>query len=78
MFSDPRCLSPEAHSFDVCMRMDVWKSPLGTSPAAGIILGDVLSTALTPDFSGSCVPTAFAEVDVLCYAERWRETKSDE
>ena len=56
----------------------VWSGSIGTNSAACIVLGDVLSTALTRDFDGSCAPTTFGEKPVLYYTGGCLESKSDD
>ena len=43
-----------------------------------LLCGDVLSTALTRDFDGSCAPTTVGEMQVLYYAGSCLEATSDD
>ena len=50
----------------VCSWSD-WSSSIGSNPAAYVVLGAELSTALTRYFDGSYSPTTLGEMQVLCY-----------
>ena len=43
-----------------------------------LLCGDVLSTALTRDFDGSCAPTTVREIRVLYYAGSFQQATSDD